>query len=339
MRGPVVGAIVAAMALSAAGGCAHARPRAAAPAVFWPEPPAAPRVRLAGVFPDPDAPPPRAPWWRRVLDAITGHRDGRGEELLARPFSVAAAPSGSPLFVADPDTASVLRVVDSQATRVECRGMPWTAPMGVAVAPDGALLVADGGAAVVVVVQPDGTCRTLGAGELQRPVSVAVDGSRVLVADPPRHQIVVLGREGELLARWGSLGEGTGELHFPTSVALAPDRTVLVVDSLNYRVARFSPEGGWLSAFGMPGDAGGTFSRPKAVAADARGRVYVSDTQRDVVLVFRPDGGFEYELGATGSAPGRFTLPAGVVVAGDRLFVADSMNRRVQMFVVLGDPS
>jgi DNA-binding beta-propeller fold protein YncE len=328
-------AAIVALALSAGAACVHAPARAAAPEVRWPEPPAAARVRLATVLPDPDAPPPRHPWWRRALDLLTGVDAATEQAPMVRPFGVAAA--GEEVVVADPDGASVLRLRGPEVTQVECRDLPWAAPMAVAVAPDGALVVADGGAARVVVVRPDGTCRALGAGELERPVSVAVDGERLLVADPPRHQIVALGLGGEILARWGRLGDGPGELHFPTSVAVAPDRSVLVVDALNFRVARLSSEGAWLGAFGIAGDAGGTFARPKAIAVDAAGRAYVSDAQRDVVLVFRPDGAFDCELGASGTAPGRLTFPAGLAIAGDRLLVADSMNRRVLVFVLLGD--
>ena len=47
--------------------------------------------------------------------------------------------------------------------------------------------------------------------------------------DPPRHQVVVLSPEGRELARWGSLGDGDGRLHFPTAIARAPDGTLLEI--------------------------------------------------------------------------------------------------------------
>jgi DNA-binding beta-propeller fold protein YncE len=328
--------ILATALLAAAAACAHAPVKPAREEVVWPAPPDAPRARLAALLPDPDAPAPRPPWWRRVVAVIVGHDPDPAESLLARPFGIAAA--NGAVFVADPDAPSVLRIDGPRAARVECRDLAWSAPMGIAVAEDGTLYVADGGSATVVVVEPGGKCRSLGAGALERPVSVALDGGRLLVADPPRHQIVVLSLAGDVLARWGTEGEGDGEFHFPTAVARAPDGMVLVVDALNFRVARLSAEGAWLGAFGVPGETEGSFARPKAVAADARGRVYVSDAQRDAVLVFRADGAFEFAVGTSGSAPGYFALPAGLAVSGGRLVVADSMNRRIQVFELLGDP-
>jgi DNA-binding beta-propeller fold protein YncE len=84
------------------------------------------------------------------------------------------------------------------------------------------------------------------------------------------------------------------------------------------------------------GEDGDAFARPKAVATDAAGRVYVSDAQRGQILVFGPGGAFEDALGEPGEDAGRFVLPAGVAVADGRLWVADSQNRRVQVFELLG---
>lgn len=330
--------MILALAVASAAGCAHATPRPPPPEVFWPAPPEAPRVRLAAEYPDPDAPPPRRPWWRVVLDVVAGvsDEDRRREGALARPFGVAVLPGGD-VVVADPDAPAVVRYrTDRTVAQVGCRDLEWAAPMAVAAGAAGDLWVADGAAGVVVRVGADGACRALGAGILERPTGIVVDGERLLVTDPPRHQVVILSLGGRELGRWGSLGEGDGELHFPSAIARARDGSFLVVDALNFRVARFGPDGGWRGAFGFAGDGGGAFSRPKAVAVDGEGRVYVTDAQRDLVLVFAADGTFDVALGATGTERGRLALPAGVAVAGGRIYVADSHNHRVQVFEILG---
>jgi sugar lactone lactonase YvrE len=305
--------------------------------VLWPSDGAAARARLAALFPDPDAPPPRVSTWRRILDFIVGRDGEEPQRVLERPFGVAAV--GEVLYIADPDVPALLKVVGAIVQRLACKDLPWSAPMAVAAGPDGTLYVADAAAAHIVAVDAKGACRALGAGALERPVSLAVDGERLLVADAPRHQIVVLSTAGTVLARWGSEGSGDDQFHFPTGVARAPDGTVLVVDALNFRIVRLSPRGEWLGAFGAAGDAGGDFSAPKAVAADAAGRIFVTDARRDAVLVFEPGGGFDFAIGATGSAPGYLAHPGGVAVAGRRVLVADSMNHRVQVFEILGDRS
>lgn len=327
-----------ALAAASAAGCAHAPPRPPPAEVRWPAPPAEPRVRLAAQLPDPEAPPPRRSWWRVALDAVAGVGDEerRREGQLARPFGVAAL-AGGDVIVADPDAPAVVRYgADRTVKQVTCRDLEWVAPMAVSAAADGALWVADGAAGVVVRIAPDGACRALGAGILERPTGLALDEGRVLVTDPPRHQVVVLSLEGRELARWGSLGEGDGELHFPSSVARARDGSFLVVDALNFRVARFAQDGAWRGAFGFAGEDGAAFARPKGIAVDEDGRLYVADAQRDAVLVFAADGTFDVALGASGTDRGRLSLPSGVAVGGGRLYVADSHNHRVQVFEILG---
>jgi DNA-binding beta-propeller fold protein YncE len=322
-------------ALLAQAACAAAPPRPPRAEVLWPAGGEPARVRLAAVLPDPDAPPPRPPLWRRVLDFLVGRDPERPEDMISRPFGVATVAGA--VYVADPDVPAVLRLAGREVQRITCPDLDWAAPMAVAAAPDGTLFVADGGNGTVVVVQPAGPCHPIGAGELERPVSVAVDGDRILVADPPRHQVVVLARDGRVLARWGAEGEGPNELHFPTGVARAADGTILVVDAMNFRVVRLSASGEWLGAFGAAGETGGGLAAPKAVATDADGRVFVTDARRDLVLVFAANGELEYTIGETGDAPGHLAHPAGIAVAGSRVFVVDSMNRRVQVFEILGD--
>jgi len=323
-------------ALLAAAACAHAPARAPLPAVAWPEAPAAPRVRLVDLFPDPSSPGPGASGWQSVLDTVAGvEATERPQSWLARPFGVAVAPDGA-FVVADPDRPSVVRVGPRGAEQLECRGRAWRAPMAVAFGPDGALWVADGGAGEVVRRAPDGRCTALGAGVLERPTGLVVEADRLFVVDPPRHQVVVLSPDGRVLARYGALGEGEGQLHFPTAIARAADGSLLVVDALNFRVVRFSPEGAWLGAFGVAGETRATLGRPKGIAVDGAGRIYVSDAQRDVVLVFGADGTFDTELCATGADPGSLVMPAGLAIGGGRLYVADSQNGRVQVFEILG---
>jgi sugar lactone lactonase YvrE len=253
-----------------------------------------------------------------------------------RPFGVAAR--NGVVWVADPEGPGVLRLEWGAETArpVECRDRPWASPLAVAVGEEGDAWVADGGAGTVVRITASG-CSVIGAGELERPSGVALGAGRVYVVDPPRHHVVAFAATGERLATIGDRGEEAGQLNYPTAVAVAADGTLLVVDALNFRISRYRADGAFLAGFGEPGDEGGALARPKAVAADGAGRVYVSDVQRDVVLVYSPGGEFLFAVGASGEGPGQFLMPAGLAVSGNRLFVADSYNRRIQAFDLLGE--
>ncbi len=324
----------AAACLALAAGCAHAGAPPGPPPT-WPRPPAAPRVAFAGPVPGDDRPDGRSAF-RRVLDAIAGVDRSREAPLLVRPFGLAVAAGA--LYVADPDGPSVIRfeLASGEATPIRCE-TPWGAPMAIAAAPWGDLLVADAGAAAIVAVSPGGSCSSLGRGALVRPTGVAVAGGEIFVADPPAQQVVVLDRAGGELRRWGGRGAGDDGFNFPVALAAAPDGTIVVVDSLNFQVKRFRADGAFLVGFGGPGDYGDRFARPKAVAVDGEGRLFVSDTQRGTVLAFAPDGTFLYGVGEIGDLPGQLSLPAGVAIGEGRLFVADGQHRRIESYRFLGD--
>jgi sugar lactone lactonase YvrE len=321
--------------------CAHRAPAPppAAPAPTWPEPPLAAKARLAGELPR-DAAPAARPWWSRALSAVVGidDRPARIGPLLVRPFGVTVR--GDELLVADPDAAAVLRFDwRTGASRpIGCDEFPWAGPLAVAVDPEGAAYVADGGAGRLVRVGRDGGCRELGQGILERPSGVAWSAGRVYVVDPPRHAVVAFDADGRQIVRFGSRGEGDGELNYPTAISADADGTLLVVDALNFRIVRFSADGRHLSSFGQPGDVEGTFGRPKGVAATDT-HIYVTDAQFDVVLVFDRAGTFEYVLGQPGAGPGELAMPAGVAVEGDHVFVASAQSGRIQIYELLREGS
>jgi hypothetical protein len=78
---------------------------------------------------------------------------------------------------------------------------------------------------------------------------------------------------------------------------------------------------------------------PTGVAVDADGRVYLVDSGEDRVKRYDPCcGAFEVLpcLGGEGSAPRRLQDPHGIAVDAGRLYVADTGNRRIQVFSLHG---
>jgi DNA-binding beta-propeller fold protein YncE len=321
-------ALFTALALAA---CAHAP----SPARAEPSGPVEtdPGVRWVAELPEPAAPPERS-FLRRAWDAIVGAESAPAAPVaVERPFGVAV--TRDRVAIADPEGPSVLAVAwpSRRTEQLTCPQHPWSAPIAVAFAPDGALYVADG--AEIVRVGKDG-CAAFGAEHVERPTGLAFAGGRLFAVDPPRHVVVAFSPEGEEVLRFGGHGEEAGQLNYPTAIAAAPDGTLLVVDALNFRVARFAADGRFLAAFGSSGEAQGAFGRPKAVAVDDDGRIFVSDVEQDAVLVFAADGTFERSIGRSGTGRGEFLLPAGLARSGKLLFVADSYNHRVQVLELLG---
>lgn len=79
--------------------------------------------------------------------------------------------------------------------------------------------------------------------------------------------------------------------------------------------------------------------RPKGIGIDSEGDLYVLDGLWGVVQVFNRQGDLLYYFGQRGTAAGQFQLPSGLFIdRDDRIFVVDSLNRRVQVFHYFGLP-
>jgi sugar lactone lactonase YvrE len=114
--------------------------------------------------------------------------------------------------------------------------------------------------------------------------------------------------------------------------------SLLVGDTLNFRVQRIDLETGAAEGvFGQLGDAPGEMPRIKGLAVDAAGQLWVSDAHTDRVSLYTADGRLLLTLGGRGVDPGRFSFPAGIAAHPDgRVAVADSFNRRIQVFRIVG---
>lgn len=60
--------------------------------------------------------------------------------------------------------------------------------------------------------------------------------------------------------------------------------------------------------------------------------LFVVDRERSRVLVYGQRGGLRREFGRVGSGPGELERPTDLAVDGDRVFVCDPLNHRVQVF-------
>lgn len=310
-------------------------PAASLPHLVWPEPPDRTRIELVSVFARASELGIERSIWTRLASFITGG----GEAQMVRPAGVAA--SGARIAVADPG-AGLVHVYDlSQRRSLTLQACGDTAlgePVAVAILGD-RLYVSDAGAARIHVFNFDGGCEggwALDQGS--RPAGLAVDTLRVrlYVADAAAHEVLGFDPEGHRVLRFGGRGFATGEFNYPTWLAVDADGNLYVTDALNFRVQLFDPDGKFLGTFGSQGDGSGDLARPKGIAVDRNGTIYLVDALFDAVQMFDREGRYLMVFGSHGREPGHFSLPSGLAIDGDRIYVADSYNQRVQMFRFLG---
>lgn len=168
---------------------------------------------------------------------------------------------------------------------------------------------------------------------LQRPQTGIVDGAgRILVTDVSRQAVFVFDPNAGELSVWDK-AEGLAGFVAPIGIARGPAGQVLVADAQLGIVARLDPSGNALAAIGR-----GMLKRPTGIAYDAeQRRIFVADTYAHDIKVFDDDGRLLKVIGRHGENDGEFNFPTFLAFARGELYVADTMNSRVQVFADGGD--
>ncbi len=191
-----------------------------------------------------------------------------------------------------------------------------------------------------------------------RGLAIAPDG-RIVVADSGNHRIQVFDAQGNYMTGWGSscdlyaegrpgcvdpdgsgpLQLGDGQFREPWGVAVDQAGNIYVADTWNHRIQKFDPNGKFLKKWGYFVTTDGQLGEPvgmwgpRAIVIDADGNLYVADTGNKRVQEFDPEGNFLGQWGGGGVIEGRFDEPVGLAIdAQGNFYVADTWNRRIQKF-------
>jgi DNA-binding beta-propeller fold protein YncE len=226
----------------------------------------------------------------RVLESMTLKHVGTfGQNELSRPHDAEFDGSGR-LLVADTgnDRIAIYQVQGAQARLAgELSGL--SSPEGVAVAPDGRVIVTNTGRGSVSVFRDGKLERTVGKygkgnAEFVRPhdVEAAADGT-VHVVDSGNHRVQVFGADLQHRTTYGAqlkLNEPK-YLHFDGDL-------VWLADEYNHRIVLLDRRGNPLGLLGtgQRGRGPNAFTRPAAVLARAP-YVWVIDTYNDRVVLLR----------------------------------------------------
>ncbi len=123
-------------------------------------------------------------------------------------------------------------------------------------------------------------------------------------------------------------------------VAVGRDGTLYVTDATQHGVWHLSTEGDVLSRWGGYGANPGQFNEPWGIDVDSEGNIYVADTWNHRVQKFDPQGKPILQWGRYAQVAAReqggqgaFFAPRDIAIgAGDRIYVSDTGNQRVQAF-------
>ncbi len=261
---------------------------------------------------------------------------GASDEVrLERPVAVGG--TGNTLYIVDALPKIIYKydlVLNEIAPIKDIANYLVGEPGNIFVAADGSFYVVDSMGKQVLHFSAEGQflVRYQDLANLSRPMDVLVDeqSGYVLVADGSFSHIVVFDRAGNALQAIGRRGTGPGRFRAITFLTSGSDG-IYVLDRLELPVQVLSWQGEYRYSFGES-----ELVYPNAVAVDRDQRVFVTDRADNTVRVYQ-NARLLMTFGGGGSAPGRFRLPSGLWVNGDRLYVADSLNRRVQVLRINPD--
>ncbi len=171
------------------------------------------------------------------------------------------------------------------------------------------------------------------APNISRPIAIHVDEDRRLlyVADEVYSKVVVFGFDGVPIRGFGARGQGPGHFRIVTDMVRARQGGFYISDRIELPVQLFDAQGRYIEHFGEQ-----ELMFPTALAEDRFGRVFVSDKSDSLIKVFR-QGELIDAVGRNGYGPGEFRYIGDMKIKGNTLYVADTLNGRIQVFDILAD--
>lgn len=256
------------------------------------------------------------------LSALPRKLDFAGYLPWLSPTMVAAR--GNIVYVVDDGRRQIFQYDLAQQTMTPFAAYSAGAVSGIAVAPDLSLYVADINARRVLHFSVDGRLlRTFGNDlEVARPVAVLFDeaSGNILVADSLYNHVVVFNSLGRVLSVLQS-SEGRSM----EAMVQGPDGLYLL-DRLGKQVVVIGQDGADRYTLGN-----GTLKNPGAIAVDRFNRVFVSDSFDNTIKIYA-HGQLVASFGGTGANPAAFNRITSLWLEQNMLYVADSLNARIQTF-------
>jgi DNA-binding beta-propeller fold protein YncE len=191
--------------------------------------------------------------------------------------------------------------------------VPDTPPPKLAAVPEGVNNMFEGG-------------RGSGKGQFDAPTAIAVDpNGNVLIADTGNGRI-------EKFSPTGTFVTSIGQFEAPSGIAIDRAGNIYVAEiGSKHRVQKLAPDGKFIAEWKGPEPG---FYGPRRITVGPDDSIYLVDSGRNRIVKFSPDGQVLASWGSEGSSEGQFKGLSSVAVdsMNNKVYVADPLNRRIQVF-------
>ncbi len=277
----------------------------------------------------PDAP---GPLWQIIDGGLTGGNVVTGPNQVNFLQPVAVAARGHLVYILDVGHHQMFRY-DARLDRLE-RAMDLDGVVSgndadLYLARDLSVFIADTDGARVLHYDLNGRLVKVIADKfnITRPVSVRVNDTTgyIFIADGNNDGVLVYNPAGLLTGAFGGRGRGEGKFTSITALAQGPKGYYIGARLGEHRVQVMDFDGSYLESLQRD-----TVTFPTAIAVAANGLAFVADYMADDIKVFDGDALVDV-IGGHGKAPGRFSRITSLWIDEGFLYVADSLNRRIQV--------
>jgi DNA-binding beta-propeller fold protein YncE len=165
---------------------------------------------------------------------------------------------------------------------------------------------------------------------LRRPSGIALDDiGRIYVTDTGKRRLVVFDENGNYVSQYSENGTGKYKINDPLAVTVASDGSIFLLSKTLKKIVKYDAQFKPLKEINFS-------ESPIAMTIHDR-KLYV--TTAGGVMIGDLDGNLITSFGTRGKGVGQFDLPGGIVVGPNgNIYVADSLNYRVQAFNKDGSP-
>jgi len=257
---------------------------------------------------------------------------------LSAPARLAVGPDGR-IYVADPHKDRVQVYSPAGNLKYTVENFQGT-PLSVAVDGAGNIYIGDKRTGSVMVFDSSWQyVRKLGNGngEFGRPGDIAVSSSsgRIYVTDGENSIVKIFNADGSLFMSFGGRGNSSGQLNFPTGVAVDDTNAELFVGDQMYNGSEWTER---IQIFDLAGSYKGVITagpsyniNVQGIAVDSLGRIYAADVLQGRVNVYDRNGA--YLASIAGVTPDALRTPVDVVIdANNRLLVTSSNTSSVAIY-------